>query len=238
MVKSMDISVGKVMESLKKHNLSENTLIVFTSDNGGLTQRYGKHDDFTENLPLRRGKGSAFEGGVRVPAIAWWPKEIAAAKVCDTPIISVDYYPTFLTLAGGTAVLDGIENLDGKNLLGLFEKQHISLERDLFWHYPHYHAGGDWPYSSIRSGSYRLIESLEDGHLELYHLTEDIGEEKDLSKSMPEKTKEMKSRLVRWRRKVGAQMPTLNPAFDPARATQVAKKKRGSKLQNKAAEER
>lgn len=221
MVKSLDMSVGDVMDCLKKNGLDKNTLVVFTSDNGGLTQRYGKHDDFTENLPLRRGKGSCFEGGVRVPAIAWWPGVVPASQVCEAPIISMDYYPTFLSAVGVTSK----EVLDGKDLFDLFKNPNQELVRDLFWHYPHYHAGGDWPYSSIRSGDYRLIESLEDRSVQLYNIKTDIGETKDLSQSMPEKTKEMKLALQKWRTSVGAQYPTQNPNYLPERSTEVGKGK-------------
>lgn len=100
------------------------------------------------------------------------------------------------------------------------------MDRDLFWHYPHYHAGGDWPYSSIRSGDYRLIESLEDGSMQLYNIKKNIGESKDLSQSMPEKVKEMKRALQKWRESVGAQYPSKNPNYDPERATEVRYKSR------------
>lgn len=222
MVKSMDMSVGEVMQCLKRHKLDRNTLVVFTSDNGGLTQRYGKHDDFTENIPLRRGKGSSFEGGVRVPGIAWWPGVVPAAKICDTPIISMDFYPTFLSAVGASSN----ELLDGMDLIPLFKNPEQKLERDFFWHYPHYHAGGDWPYSSIRSGDYRLIESLEDGSLQLYHIKSDLSEKHNLARQMPEKARELRMALQKWRDSVKAQYPSVNPNYDPKRASEVEKQRR------------
>lgn len=226
MVKSMDMAVGKVLDSLKKMGMSEKTIVIFTSDNGGLTQRNGKHDGFTENKPLRRGKGSAYEGGVRVPGIVFWPGVTPAGKVCHTPVTTVDFYPTLLSASGvkGDSVHNA--NLDGMDLTSVLRQPGERMSRDLYWHYPHYHAGGDWPYSSIRSGSYRLVESLEDGHLELYDLSGDVSEAKDLSKQMPEKVKDLKSKLDRWRESVSAQMPTQNPDYDPARERDVVKTKR------------
>ena len=221
-------------QCLKKNNLDENTLVIFTSDNGGLTQRNGKHDDFTENIPLRRGKGSAFEGGVRVPGIVYWPNKTPVGKVCSEPITSVDYYPTILSASGVLGDAEHNKNIDGIDLTGIFKNPSKKLDRDIFWHYPHYHAGGDWPYSSIRSGDYRLIESLEDGHVELYHLGKDLGEMQDLSSQFPEKALVLKASLKKWRASVSAQLPTLNSNYDPKRASETAKnKKKKSSNKNK-----
>ena len=120
MVMSLDMSVGRVIESLEENGLRENTLVIFTSDNGGLTQRYGKRDFFTENLPLRRGKGSAYEGGVRVPAIVSWPGVIDEGTRCDSLIMSIDYYPTLLDATGIDGIASHNEDLDGRSLLKLF----------------------------------------------------------------------------------------------------------------------
>ncbi len=223
MVKSLDQSVGRIMGRLEKLGLTENTLVMFTSDNGGLTQRYGKHDGFTENLPLRRGKGSAYEGGVRVPTIVRWPDGIIGGTVCDTPIMTIDYLPTLLEITGAAHQQDGSDVMDGHSLAPLFRDRNHQLDRDLFWHYPHYHAGGDSPYSAIRSGDYRLIEFLEDNRLELYNLATDLGEQNNLSDQMPQKVEELKQKLVQWRTDVQAQMPSPNPNFDPNRQTKVAK---------------
>jgi arylsulfatase A-like enzyme len=223
MVKSLDQSVGRIMGSLQKHGLTENTLVIFTSDNGGLTQRYGKHDGFTENLPLRRGKGSAYEGGVRVPTIVRWPNGIIGGTVCDTPIMTIDYLPTLLEVTNAAPAQNENDVMDGQSLVSLFRNPKSQLNRDLFWHYPHYHAGGDGPYSAIRSGDYRLIESHEDNRMELYNLATDLGEQNDLHDQMPEKVNELKQKLAQWRTNVQAQMPTPNPDFDPDRQTKVVK---------------
>ncbi|MCG8600228.1 MAG: sulfatase [Verrucomicrobiales bacterium] len=223
MVKSMDLAVGRVLDALDESGAAENTVVVFTSDNGGLTQRYGKHDGFTENLPLRRGKGSAYEGGVRVPAIVRWPGVTKPGSESGEPVMTIDLLPTFAE-AAGTGVPDGI---DGKSLVPVLKEAQKTLERDLFWHFPHYHAGGDSPYSAIRSGNFRLIEFHESGNLELYHLGKDLSESKNLVEENPDKASELHRRLQEWREKVGAQMLTENPRYDPERATEV--KRRGGK---------
>lgn len=224
MVASLDESVGRIMDRLKKHDLLDNTVVVFTSDNGGLTQRYGKHDGFTENLPLRRGKGSAYEGGVRVPTIIRWPGVTEPGQVCDEPIMTTDFFPTFLEIAGNKT--ESKHDLDGRSIAPLLRDVSGTLDRDLFWHYPHYHAGGDGPYSAIRSGKFRLVEFHEDDSVQLYDLSSDLGEQTDLSSVMPDKAAELRGKLHRWRESIDAQMPTPNPDYDPARAT-VVRKQRG-----------
>ena len=223
MVASLDQSVGRILDRLQQLGLADNTLVVFTSDNGGLTQRYGVHDGFTDNAPLRRGKGSAYEGGVRVPTIVYWPGNTPAGSQCDTPIITNDYYPTLLQVAGVPVPAAGAvdSTIDGRSLVGLWKDPRQTIERDLFWHHPHYHAGGDGPYSAIRSGRWRLIEFHEDDRVELYDLSDDIGESHDLSQQQPEQVQKLRARLHAWRAEVGAQMPTVNPNFDAQRATEV-----------------
>ncbi len=215
MVASLDQSVGRVLDALKSSGIEENTIVIFTSDNGGLTQRYGVHDNFTENLPLRRGKGSAYEGGVRVPAIVKWPSNLPAGAQSDTPIITIDYYPTLLALSGARGNEKHSVNVDGVNLLPVFKNPEHEFGRNLYWHYPHYHAGGDGPYSAIRQGDYRLIEFFEDDSLRLYDLAKDIGEESDLSRELPEKTASLHAELKSWRERIAAQLPSPNPNWDP-----------------------
>ncbi len=222
MVASLDRSVGRIQETLEQHNLSENTIVIFISDNGGLTQRYGKHDGFTENIPLRRGKGSAYEGGVRVPAIICWPGKTKAGSTCAEPIMTIDFYPTILAMAGLKGDPNHNESVDGRSLVDLLQAPNERRwNRDLFWHYPHYHAGGDGPYSAIRSGNMRLIEFHEDQHRELYDLSNDIGEQQDLAEQLPEVTQALTAKLHQWRESLAAQMPTINPNFDPQRQTEV-----------------
>ncbi len=125
MVASLDQSVGRVLERLDRHGIADNTLVIFTSDNGGLTQRYGKHDGFTENLPLRRGKGSAYEGGVRVPTIVRWPGVTPPGSSCDEPIMTIDYYPTILEIAGVAGDANHNQSVDGKSLTGLLRRSFL-----------------------------------------------------------------------------------------------------------------
>lgn len=210
MVASLDQSVGRILQRIDDLDLAKNTLVVFTSDNGGLTQRHGKHDGFTENLPLRRGKGSAYEGGVRVPAIIRWPGVTLAGTTSETPVISNDFFPTLVTAAG----MNLESEVDGESLLPLLRDQNHAYSRDLFWHYPHYHAGGDGPYSAIRSGDWRLIEFHEESEIELYHLRRDIAERVNMRDSNPEKAQELLTKLKNWRQSVGAQMPTSEEKRD------------------------
>lgn len=223
MVASLDQSVGRVLERLERYGIADNTLVVFTSDNGGLTQRYGKHDSFTENLPLRRGKGSAYEGGVRVPTIIRWPGVTKAGSVCDEQVMTIDYYPTFLEVTASPGDKTHNASVDGRSITPLLRNPSSSIDRDLFWHYPHYHAGGDSPYSAIRSGDLRLIEFHEDSRVELYNLAKDLGEQHDLATAMPHKAKQLRQALHAWREQIGAQMPTRNPNYDPHRETQVSR---------------
>ncbi len=214
MVASMDLSVGRVLDQLSMDGIRDNTVVIFTSDNGGLTHKNGKHVGFTENLPLRRGKGSAYEGGVRVPTIVNWPGVTPMASTCDEPVISVDYFPTLVEMAGATEHADTHgQSMDGVSLVPLLKNPRHKMSRSLYWHYPHYHAGGDSPYSAIRSGDFRLIEFHEpielhqDEPVQLYDLSSDVGETKDLSKEMPEKVDELQRQLHEWYKRVDAQMP-------------------------------
>lgn len=223
MVKSMDMAVGTVMKALASSGKEGNTIVVFTSDNGGLTQRYGKHDGFTDNLPLRRGKGSAFEGGVRVPAVIKWPGIIEPGRICETPIITHDYFPTFLDVVNSQAECE----FDGVSLLGILEGDTVEMKRDLFWHFPHYHAGGDGPYTAVRSGRWKLIERHEDGRSLLFDLDEDPGESNEIGEAHPDQVTILSQKIRDWRVAVGAQMPAPNPQFDPARAFEVEKRRKG-----------
>ena len=226
MVASMDMSVGRLLKRLERHGIDDNTLVIFTSDNGGLTQRYGKHDGFTDNSPLRRGKGSAYEGGVRVPAIIRWPGITSPGSQCDTPVSTIDYYPTLLEVAQCTGSKDHNQDIDGLSLVPLLRNPANSLSRSLFWHYPHYHAGGDSPYGAIRSGSWRLIEFFENDALELYQLDTDPGEQKNLVETHPVVANKLHQQLRSWRQSIAAQMPTPNPDHDPTRAQRVTKKRK------------
>lgn len=208
MIQSLDASVGRIMAALASAGVAENTIVIFTSDNGGLMKS-------TSNAPLRAGKGSAYEGGVRVPLLAKWPGVTSPASTCAEPVISVDLFPTLLEAAG--AARGSSPAIDGVSLVPLLSGKSKHLPRDaIYWHYPHYHPGGATPYGAIRAGDWRLVEFYEDMHVELYNLADDVGEQRDLAEARPEKARELRERLHAWRSAVGAQMPTENPDYDPA----------------------
>jgi arylsulfatase A-like enzyme len=202
MISSVDDGVGRILRKLEELRLADDTVVILTSDNGG----YGR---ITSNAPLRGNKGNHFEGGIRVPLIVKWPGVTKAGSVCACPATSTDVLPTLVEMAGLPPRAAG--SIDGLSLVPLL-KGADRLPRDaLFWHYPHYvdnHPDPARPCGVIRSGDWKLIESFEDGRLELFHLAEDIGERKDLSARLPEKARELQQRLADWRKSVGARMPT------------------------------
>jgi arylsulfatase A-like enzyme len=205
MIESVDQSVGRVVAALEELKLSEKTLIVFNSDNGGLLQN-------TSNAPFRLGKGSAYEGGVRVPLIVSWPGTVAAGRTCDAPVVTLDWYPTILELAG--ARVPASQVVDGRSLVPLLREKG-SLDRDaIYWHYPHYSPQFPTPHGAVRQGDWRLVEFFEDGRAELYNLKADAGETKDLAAALPEKARELRKNLADWRVSVGAQMPSPNPNYE------------------------
>ena len=200
MVAHCDESVGRILDKLDALGLRENTIVVFMTDNGGLSTAEGSP---TTNLPFRTGKGWNYEGGIRGPLIVRWPKSVKAGTVCDVPVISNDFYPTFLDLAGAPA--QSQQHLDGVSFAPLLRGEKADLpQRDLFWHYPHYSNQGGFPSSAIRAGDYKLIQRLEDGRVHLYDLKNDIGERNDLAEKMPEKVAELRQRLFAWYKETGA----------------------------------
>ncbi len=212
MVESVDHSVGRIRAALDELGIADNTIIIYTSDNGGLDS----HDSGnpTDNAPLRDGKGSAYEGGVRIPTIVSWPGVTPAGSVSDEPIITCDFYPTILAMTHTTGDATHNNNVDGLSLMPLLKDQAATLGRDaLYWHYPHYHSSGATPYSAVRARDWRLVEFYEDGRRELYNLADDIGETADLSETHPEKTRELMSLLNHWREEMEAQPPRNNPDF-------------------------
>jgi arylsulfatase A len=210
LLESVDDSVGRIRSRLTELGLSTNTVVIFTSDNGGLV--LGGDTKSTSNFPLRSGKGDAYEGGVRVPLIVHWPGVTKPGSTTSTPAQSMDLYPTLLELTGTPDAPDHV--VDGVSLVPLLRGQSLAASRSLFWHYPHYHPGGATPYGAIRNGDWKLIQFYETGHLELYNLASDLGEQQDLANALPEKANQLAKELVDWRTRVGAQMPVPNPAFE------------------------
>lgn len=219
MIASVDESIGRVIAALDELKLSENTLVIFSSDNGGVggyvREGLKKAGDVTDNAPLRGGKGMLYEGGIRVPYVFRRPGHVAPGAVCDQPISSVDLFPTLLELAGAKPPerqpLDGISYAD---LLANGGKGGRKREA-VYWHFPGYLGAGtgSWrttPVGVIRAGDWKLLEFFEDGRLELYHLKDDIGEKTNLAAKLPEKAKELHAKLGAWRKEVGAPMPAPN----------------------------
>ena len=206
MVEHMDDAVGSLIEALKEEGLYDNTIIVFTSDNGGLMGRWGQ---VTSNAPFRSGKGDMFEGGVRVPVIVK-ALNVTDPGVSDHPVISMDFYPTLMSLTGIEIPIAVKSQLEGQDLTQVLKSQKPN-KRELFWHYPHYHVEGASPYSAVRSGNWKLIYYYETETSELFDLSSDIGETTDLSANSPEIKQDLLTKLDDWKKKVGAQLPTPNP---------------------------
>jgi arylsulfatase A-like enzyme len=209
MVHSLDESVGRVVNHLEQRGLSHRTLVVFLSDNGGYLGTAER--SITTNHPLRSGKGSLYEGGVRIPLIVRWPGVTQAGSVCSEPVTVADLYPTVLAATGlaGDAAHNAL--LDGLSLEPLLRNPSATLDRDaIYHHYPHYYATTK-PVSAIRLRDWKLLEYYEDGRIELYHLHDDLGETRDLADEQPERRDELRRRLDAWRKSVNALLPTVNP---------------------------
>ncbi len=208
MMANLDWNIGRLLKTLEDEGVADNTLIIFTSDNGGLATSEGSP---TCNAPLAEGKGWMYDGGVRVPLLVRWPGRVAAGSHCETPVTSPDFYPTLLELAGLKP--NPRQHRDGVSFLSLLNGEG-PLERDaIFWHYPHYGNQGGTPGSSVRSGDYKLIEFFEDGRLELYNLRKDIGETNNVVKKSPAIAKRLHAQLQAWRESVEAQIPQPNPEW-------------------------
>lgn len=220
MLEHLDTSVGRLLDELDALGIADNTIVFFYSDNGGLHQMYtGQGPIVTSNAPLRGEKGTLYEGGIREPLIVRWPGHIAPGSECHKIVSTPDFYPTFLEVAA-TEKPSGAA-LDGESLAPLLN-QTGNLQRDaVYWHYPHYHHST--PAGAIREGDWKLIEFYEDGRLELYNLRSDISEQTNLASQFPERAESLRAKLAAWRESVGAEMPTPNPDYDPARAHEWGK---------------
>jgi len=215
MIASLDASVGRIVATLDELGLTDQTLVIFSSDNGGVGgyRRAGlpTNEGITDNAPLHGGKGMLYEGGVRVPFIFRWPGRIHRGRVCQEPIISVDLFPTLIALAGAPPPRD--QPLDGVDLLPLLREEVTKLPRAaLFWHFPGYLGSGPhiWrttPAGAIRRGDYKLIEFFEDGRRELYDVRQDVGEQHDVARQRRELAQALHAQLEAWRVAVQAPMP-------------------------------
>lgn len=214
LIEEMDDAVGRVLRKLDQLGLAESTIVVFTSDNGGVTSG----DSYSSSLlPYRGGKGRQWEGGLRVPFYIKVPGLTRPGSTSEIPVSGIDFYPTLLVLAGVTPPLS--QPLDGENLVPLLGGGVIP-PRSLFWHYPHYGNQGGEPSSIIRRGTWKLIHFWEDGHHELYHLATDIGEQRDLASQETVLTSELWTELQTWLTQTNARLPLPNPDYDAAWAGQ------------------
>ncbi len=235
MIETLDLNIGRLMQSLEELGLADNTVLFFMSDNGGLSTSEGSP---TSNLPLRAGKGWLYEGGIREPMIIRWPDALRAGlesaggkpagSVCDVPVTSTDFYPTILEMAG-LEPMPG-QHMDGVSLVPLLTGKNepagenntagtndssAEKSRPLYWHYPHYSNQGGKPGAAVRFRDYKLIEFFEDTTVELYDLSADPGEQNDLSEELPGRKEELLDLLHAWQEETNAEGMDPNPDYDP-----------------------
>ncbi len=209
MMEDLDASVGRLLAAIQDLGIESHTIVIFTSDNGGLSTAEGTP---TSNNPLRMGKGWGYEGGVRVPLVVKWPGVIKSGSVTAEPVSSADFYPTILTMLG--LPLRPQQHLDGVSFAAVLQAGELPA-RSLYWHYPHYSNQGGAPHGAVRAGQWKLIEQYEDSRVELYNLVDDIGEKSDLAQTHAEIAKRLQQQLKDWRTSVAAQMPSPNPNYRP-----------------------
>jgi len=209
MVHALDQNVGRLLGKIDELKLADNTVVILFSDNGGVsTEIRGKF--VTSNHPLRSGKGSLYEGGIREPLLIKWPGVTKPGSICHEPVCSTDFYPTMLDIAGSSGDSNHNQNIDGISITPLLKNPASQLPRkELYWHFPHYYSTTS-PVSAVRQGDWKLLEYYEDGHLELYNLKDDLGEQKNLVEKHPTKATELKTLLSNWRKNIDAQLPVVN----------------------------
>jgi arylsulfatase A-like enzyme len=226
MMESMDECVGRILDKLEEHGLADDSIVIFTSDNGGLHVLESQNTPATHNTPYRAGKGYVYEGGLRIPLIVRWPKRIRPAAI-DTPVVNTDLPVTLAELAGAKLAAE----LDGISLAPLLLGKGELPSRALHWHFPHYTNQGSRPAGAIREGDWKLVEHYEDGRLELYNLARDTSEKDDLAAKEPQRAAALREKLAAWRKSVGAQENTQNPSHDPALAKKLYQDIDTSRLQ-------
>ena len=222
MIEDLDNSVGRLLKKLDELKITDKTVVIFFSDNGGLERA-------AKQTPLRSGKANLYEGGIREALIVRWPGVTKSGSICSEPVISVDFFPTFIDILG---LQDKAKNpIDGVSLVPLLKRSGSLKRKAIYWHYPHYHSSSIGPGGAVRSGDYKLIEWYDEticglgNRFELYNLKKDIGEQNNLAKKLPEKTEDLSRMLAHWRRKVNAQMMVSNPDYNPKKAKKSNKSK-------------
>jgi len=198
MIEAMDLAIGRLLKALKKMGMEKNTLVIFTSDNGGFA-------GVSDRRPLRESKGHLYEGGIRVPLIVRWPGQVPPGKLCNTPVISMDFYPTFLELAG---LKPSGKPIDGETLLPLLRQTGKLTRKTIYFHFPNYawHMGNRLA-GAVREGKWKMIRNYDDGSLELYDLQGDLSEKRNLAKKSPQVAKRLNEKLSRWLKETNAPMP-------------------------------
>lgn len=212
-IETIDDSVGRLLATLDSLKLSDNTIVIFTSDNGGLHVPEGPHPKITHNTPYRAGKGFVYEGGLRIPLIVRWPGHISAGRKTDVPVINTDWIPTLMELAG----LDAPSGLEGRSFAPLLTGSGSLPSRDLFWHFPHYTNQGSRPTGAMRRQNWVMVEYYDEEAVELYDLSSDVTESRDVAAQNPDRVAAMRAALAAWRSRIGAQTNRPNPDFDPAK---------------------
>lgn len=212
-IETLDDTVGRLLAKIDSLGLAEETVVIFTSDNGGLHVPEGPHSRVTHNTPYRAGKGFLYQGGLRVPMIVRWPGHVPAGVVVDAPVINTDWLPTLLELTGQPVPT----GLDGVSLAGLLTGRGSAPDRRLFWHFPHYTNQGSRPAGAVREGDWMLVEFYDSDDVELFDLRADVREGQSVAGQQPERVARLRQALVDWRMEVGAQVNRPNPNFDPAR---------------------
>jgi arylsulfatase A-like enzyme len=202
MIEAMDLAIGRLLKALEKMNADKDTLVIFTSDNGGFA-------GVSDCRPLRESKGHLYEGGIRVPLIVRWPDQIPAGTLCKEPVVSMDFYPTFLEVAGLKA---GEKALDGESLLPLLRQTGKLKRKAIYFHYPNYawHMGNRLA-GAVREGKWKMIRNYDDGSLELYDLGKDLSEKINLAEESPKVAHRLNRKLSQWLKETNAPMPTVQP---------------------------
>jgi len=218
MIENMDENIGRLTDKLKQLGLDENTCIVFTSDNGGLSTAEGSP---TDNGPLRGGKGWLYEGGIRVPLIMYWKGKITAGTVSGVPVSTADLFPTLAKMMNENYQKNG--DIDGVNIFQLLEQKRASEKRTLYWHYPHYSNQGGKPGAAVREGNYKLIYHYENKVAELFDLQQDIGEKNNIAGNKRGIVKRLKKKLIKWLRETAAPTPNNNPGYLPSAIIEAKK---------------
>lgn len=216
MVESVDTALGALRQTLVRLGVADNTIIIVTSDNGGVGFQAKNLHRIADNGPLRAGKGFLYEGGIRTPLIVHWPRVTKPGSICEVPVVGTDTLPTILSMVGTGPVP---QPCDGVDITGLFRGEKSLPRAGLCWHYPHYSDQGGTPSGAIREGDWKLIEFFEDNHVELYNLAQDPGEQYNFASSFGDKAYDLQRKLQSWRTSVNAAMPSPNASFAPKEAS-------------------